>query len=103
MEIKELISFYIDDISNSLEVTFRTIDDQEDELRQDNIDLEHIGTFGYDFLPNKSNDIIDEETYYDNDEEYEDPNDSVDMEDVVSFLNEYYLIYPKRLPDSELF
>lgn len=103
MEIKELISFYIDDTSNILEVTFRTIDDQEDEIRQDNIDLENIEDFGYDFLSKPSNNIIDEESYYDNDEDYNDPNDSVDSEDIISFLNEYYLIYPKRLPNSELF
>lgn len=103
MEIKELITFYIDDTSNILEVTFRTIDDQEDEIRQDNIDLENIEDFGYDFLTKQSKTIIDEESYYDNDEDYDDPNDRVDIEDIISFLNEYYLIYPKRLPNSELF
>lgn len=103
MEIKELVSFYIDDSSNILEVTFRTIDDQEDEIRQDDIDLENIEDFGYDFLAKKSNNIIDEETYYDNDYDYEDPNEIIDVEDIITFLNEYYLIYPKRLPKSELF
>ena len=102
MEIKELISFYIDDTSNILEVTFRTIDDQEDEIRQDEIDLENIEDFGYDFLTKQSNNIIDEESYYDNDEDYDDPNDSVEMDDVISFLNEYYVVNSDKLPKPEL-
>ena len=36
-------------------------------------------------------------------EDYSDLNDDVDNDEIILFLNEYYLIYPKRLPKSELF
>ena len=37
MEIKEIISYFLNSDSNILEVSFRTIDDEEDVLRTDNI------------------------------------------------------------------
>ena len=33
---------------------------------------------------------------------YEDDLDT-DEEEIISFLNEYYLIYPKRLPEAQLY
>jgi hypothetical protein len=37
------------------------------------------------------------------DDDYEDDEIFVDDQEVTSFLNEYYLIYPTKLPNSELF
>ena len=73
MEVKELISFYVDESSNILEVTFRTIDDSED---------------------------FDDDFEYD---AYNDLDNGIEFEEVISFLNEYYLVYPNRLPKPELF
>ena len=67
MEVKELISFYIDETSNILEVTFRTIEDSEDEIRQDTIELENLEEFNADFLFEKVR--IDEN--FDDDFEYD--------------------------------
>ena len=104
MEIKEIISYYIDDTTNTMEVIFRAIEDQDDELRHDDINLEDIKVFGYDFLPKQSNDITeDDDAYYDKYEDYYDPSEDIDMEDIISFLNEYYLIHQDRIPKSELF
>ena len=104
MEIKEIISYYIDDTTNTMEVIFRAIEDQDDELRHDDINLEDIKVFGYDFLPKQSNDITeDDDAYYDKYEDYYDPSEDIDMEDIISFLNEYYLINQDRIPKSELF
>ncbi len=102
MEIKELESFYINETSQTLDVTFRLINDNDDEIRTDQIDLNETKTFGYDFLKDESDDIWDgedDEDYFDTyDEEFE-----MDEEEIISFLNEYYLIYPKRLPEPQLF
>ena len=102
MEIKELESFYINETSQTLDVTFRLINDNDDEIRTDQIELNETKTFGYDFLKDESDDIWnseDDEDYFDTyDEEFE-----MDEEEIISFLNEYYLIYPDRLPEPQLF
>lgn len=102
MEISELISFYIDDTSNILEVTFRLISDSDEEVRQDTIDLSTLSEFDYDFLSvlKQINEDNEDDMFY---EDYSDLNDDVDNDEIILFLNEYYLIYPKRLPKSELF
>ena len=102
MEIKELVSFYINETSQTLDVTFRIHSDNEDEIRTDQIDLEESKTFGYVLTQNKSDNFYEdeeeEEDYFDEffDEDFEE-------EEIISFLNEYYLIYPKRLPNTQLF
>lgn len=102
MEIKELVSFYINETSQTLDVTFRIHSDNEDEIRTDQIELEESKTFGYVLTQNKS------DNFYEDEEEEEDYFDELFDEDfeedeIISFLNEYYLIYPKRLPDTQLF
>ena len=42
MEIKELVSYYINETSHMLEVTFRILTDNDDEIRTDQIVLEEI-------------------------------------------------------------
>jgi hypothetical protein len=105
MEIKELVSFYINESSQTLDVTFRTLLDSDDEIRTSQIEFSEIKNFGYDVLLNKIDefeDLIDEDEidYDDFDDLYEDE----ELEDeVISFLNEYYLINTKNLPPSEFF
>ena len=89
MEIKELVSYYINETSHTLDVTFRILTDNEDEIRTDQIILDEIETFGY----NISNKI--DESFFDEEE--------LDEDEIISFLNEYYLIYPKKLPEAQLF
>ena len=103
MEIKELVSYYINETSHMLEVTFKTLTDSEDEIRTDQIVLDEIETFGYNILNN-----INENFFEDDDEEFEDmfndfEEEELDEDEIVSFLNEYYLIYPKKLPEAQLF
>jgi hypothetical protein len=103
MEIKDLESFYINETSHMLEVTFKTLTDSEYEIRTDQIVLEEIETFGYNISNN-----IKEDFYDDEDEEFEDMFDDfeeeeLDEDEIISFLNEYYLIYPKKLPEAQLF
>lgn len=107
MEIKELVSFYINESSQTLEVTFRTLLDSDDEIRTSQIEFSEIKNFGYDVLLNKIDEfenLIDEDEidYDDFDDLYEDDDEELEDE-VISFLNEYYLINPKNLPPSEFF
>ena len=53
MEIKELVSFYINELSQTLDVTFRTLLDSDDEIRTSQIEFSEIKNFGYDVLLNK--------------------------------------------------
>lgn len=101
MEIKELESFYINETSQTLDVTFRILSDNDDEIRTDQIELSETKTFGYDFSKDETDDFWeeDEEDYFDTyGEEFD-----MDEEEIISFLNEYYLIYPKRLPEPQLY
>ena len=51
--------------------------------------------------------IKDDEEFFDDDDEFfedEDENNSeFNNQEVASFLNEYYLIYPDKMPKPELF
>jgi hypothetical protein len=103
MEIKELVSYYLNDLSKTLDVTFRTTLDGEDEIREDKINFDEITNFGYDFVSDTTDNyraLLDEDY---EDDVYEEDKIFVDDQEVTSFLNEYYLIYPTKLPDSELF
>ena len=108
MEINELVSFYINESSQTLEFTFRTIEDSEDEIRTGSIEFDEIKNFGYDFLDDITNSfktleeegLFDDDDYGDFDDLFE---DEFDEQEFISFLNEYYLVNPKKLPKSELF
>ena len=102
MEIKELESFYVNEASQTLDVTFRILSDSDDEIRTDQITLEEVRTFGYN-INEKVDDFYDEE---DEDDMYlfgDIDDEDLDEQEVISFLNEYYLIYPDNLPDAELY
>jgi hypothetical protein len=101
MEIKEIVSFYINERLQVLEVSFKTIDDGEDEIRTDQIDLFEVENFGFKFL---SDDIISMYTDLESDEfdlKVDDKN--FDEDEIISFLNEYYLIYSDRVPKTTIY
>jgi hypothetical protein len=101
MEIKELESFYVNEPSQTLDVTFRVLSDSDDEIRTDQITLEEMKTFGYN-IPENVDDFYDE----DEDDDiylFGDMGEDLDEQEIISFLNEYYLIYPDNLPDAELY
>lgn len=104
MEIKELVSFYVNESLQILEVTFRLVNDSDDEIRTGQIELDETYNFGYNFLPNdRINDAFDDD-FFENEpmvrDEFE---EEVDEDEIIIFLNEYYTIYPKYLPKTELF
>jgi len=102
MEVQELFSFYLNPTSNLLEVTFRLIGDEEDTIRTDKIEIQVAEDYGYTLAPELDGDFFD-----DDDEEYADDFDEFDVfldeDEVISFLNEYYMVNPDLLPDSELY
>ena len=99
MEIKEIVSYFLNAESNILEVTFRTISDSDDVLRTDNIDYSISEEYGY----------VLESDYFNFFEDDDEENDYMNLEleldeDVlISFLNEYYEVNPKSLPKPEYY
>jgi hypothetical protein len=100
MEIKEIVSYYVDTENEVLEVYFRTTEDEDDVIRNDEIDLNETKDFAY-YLDVKIDDfgILDEEY----EEEFVDSDIVIEPDQIISFLNEYYTVFPDRLPKSELF
>lgn len=98
MEIQELIFFYLHENTNTIEVQFRLNIDSEEEIRTDFIDLNESTDFGYELLIEDydlQEDEEDEEFYW-----LESP--SIDEDNLLSFLNEYYIVSPEKLPKPEL-
>ena len=102
MQVKELITFYVNELSNTLDVTFRLETDGEEEIRNDSILIETVSEFGYNFLKNN-------EDYNDEDGEdiferyYMDDPYFIEEDEVILFLNEYYMINIQKLPPVEPF
>ena len=97
MEIIEIITFHINKIEEVLEVSFRTNSDSEEECREGKIPFTEIDDFGYNFHTEISE--------YSSSDEYEDIDDDlfVDENEILSFLNEYYILFIDKLPKPELF
>ena len=96
MEIIELISYNVNYGTDTIEVKFRMNEDDEEEVRTDIINLSEADDFGYT--------IIYEDFEFDEDEDDEmfDDEDEVDEHELLSFLNEYYLIFQDRLPKKDI-
>ena len=102
MEIVEVISHYIDKNQNIINVEFKLLGDDDDIVREDIIEYSFFEEFGYD--NKKSYDIF--ESFIDEDDEewdLDDDTDYIEDDDVLlSFLNEYYIVYPKKLPKGQM-
>jgi hypothetical protein len=98
MEIVEIISYFINHSTDTIDVRFRFNNDEEDEIRVDVIDLKESDDFGYSLIVEDFDLFIDDEDEDDNLLE-----DNVDEIELLSFLNEYYLIYPEKVPQKDLY
>lgn len=101
MEIREVVSYFLNIDTNILDVTFRTIDDSDDVIRIDNIDFSLTEDYGFDLIQENFN-------FFDDDFEddlLENENDEVELDEdeLLSFLNEYYLLESNTLPESQIF
>jgi hypothetical protein len=99
MEIKEIVSYFLNSDTNIMEVSFRTIDDNDEVLRTDNIDYAIVETYGFD-LVTESFDFFDEEF---EDDLVTEEKVELDEDELITFLNEYYTINPDVLPKSEFY
>lgn len=99
MEIKEIISYFFNGESNIVEVVFRTIDDSDEVVRTDNIDYAVIEDYGFD-LVTESFDFFDEEF---EDDIVSEEKIELDEDELISFLNEYYMLNSDKLPRAEIY
>ena len=100
MEIKEIVSYFLNSDSNILDVSFRTIEDDEEVMRTDSIDYSIVEDYGFD-LVTESFDFFDDD--FEDDEVLPMDKVELDEDELVTFLNEYYTINPESLPKSEFY
>ena len=100
MEIKEILSYFLNSDSNILEVSFRTIEDGDDVLRNDNINYSIVSEYGFE-LETETFNFFGEEF----DEDLGDDNEKIELDEdeLISFLNEYYTINENSIPKAELY
>lgn len=100
MEIREIISYFLNSNTNVLDVSFRILEDNEEVMRTDSIDYTNVADYGFN-LVSESFDFFGEE--FEDDEILEEEKIELDEEELIMFLNEYYTINPSSLPKSELY
>ena len=103
MEIREIISFYINTTNEVLEVDFRLIEDDDSQVRTDEIELSELQDFGLE-INHEHLDMMEDimEEYEDlGEDEY--PIEEIDRDELLSFLTEYYTVNPHKLPEASLF
>ena len=101
MEIKEIISYYLNSDTNIIEVSFRTIEDEEDVLRNDTINYDIFEEYWFD-LVTESFDFFEDDDDLMGDF-YEEEKIELDEDELLIFLNEYYTVNPQELPKSEFY
>ena len=99
MEIKEIVSYYFNNETNLVDVSFRTIEDEEDVVRVDTIDYSVIESYGFDLIT-ESFDFFDDDL---EDDLFEETIIELDEDILISFLNEYYIVNPDSIPDPEFY
>jgi len=100
MEIKEIVSYFLNEDTDILDVSFRTIEDPEDVVRIDKIDFTIIEEYGFELITDTFDFFNDEDN---EDDSYEPEKIELDEDELIMFLNEYYMINPDELPKAELF
>lgn len=95
MEIVEIISYHQSE--NITEVTFRLMNDEEDMVRTDVIENNFFEEFGYDYLAPVTDWLFEEDSLEINNEFLE----YLDEDELILFLNEFYIVYPDKIPPAE--
>lgn len=99
MEIKEIITYFLNVDSNILEVSFRTIEDDDEMLRTDSIDFSVTEDYGFQ-LVTESFDFFDDEF---EDDEVVLEKVELDVEELITFLNEYYTVNTHKIPSADFY
>ena len=100
MEVSEILNYYVNRDNNVIEVEFRFMSDDEDVVREDIIEYAYLSEFGY-----QTEQLYDPPTEWDDDFDYvfgEEDDEYISEDDMVSFLNEYYVLYPEKIPNTEI-
>jgi hypothetical protein len=102
MEIVEIVTYHLNNLEEVLEVSFRTNSDSEEVIRESKISYLDISDFGYQFHEEISDDLKSDEDddFY---SDFEDDDLFVDENEILSFLNEYYVLFSDKLPKPEIF
>ena len=95
----EIVSYYVYEDKRRVDVTFRLTIDSEEEVRIDHIDLMEADEFGYNLVLESFD--FDEEDDQEEDFFWSD-SASIDEDNLIEFLNEYYIVKPDKLPKPEL-
>lgn len=98
MEIKEIVSYFMNSETGILDVSFRTIEDDDEMIRNDEISYTVVEEYGFDLVTESFDFFDDEEDDFIEEEKVE-----LDEEELLIFLNEYYTINPNSLPQSEFY
>lgn len=104
MEIKDIITYYVNTSNEVLEIDFRLVQDGDDEIRTDEVPLSELEEYGLKInhekieTPEEIEDDFDDMMGLDDDFDSE-----IIIDDLIPFLNEYYTVHPERLPDVSLF
>ena len=101
MEVREIVETIVKD--SIMEVIFRFDTDNDDVIRISEFDTKEIADYGYMVLT-EDFDVFDFSDDDDWDDDSEDENDDlfVDEDELISFMNEYFMITDK-IPPAELF
>lgn len=98
MEVVEIISHHIDKSKNLIIVDFKFMGDDEDIIREDIIEYSFFEEFGFD--NSKNFDIF--ESIFEDDliEDWKEEQISYinNEDDLILFLNEYYVVYSNKIP-----
>lgn len=99
MEVIDILSHYIDKTQNLITVEFRLMGDDDEVVREDFIEYSYFEEFGFD--KNKNFEIFDTlieeyDEWVNNDVDY-----ICDESLLINFLNEYYVVHPKKMPKPE--
>jgi hypothetical protein len=99
MEVTEIVSYYYHEDKKILEVSFRLNVDNDDEVRNDTLSLEDAKNIGFELIKEELNLFEDEDDFFDDFEDFV----SIDEDLLLSYLNEYYIVNPDKLPKVEFF
>jgi hypothetical protein len=99
MEVTEIVSYYYHEDKKILEVSFRLNVDNDDEVRNDTLSLEDAKNIGFELIKEELNLFEDDDDFFDDFEDFV----SIDEDLLLSYLNEYYIVNPDKLPKVEFF
>jgi hypothetical protein len=99
MEVIEIVSYYLNEDTKILDISFRMLNDEEDTVRNEKINYSIVQDYGYDLI-SEDFDLFDDEF----DDFFEEIDKTeLDIDELMIFLNEYYTVNPNMIPESEFY